>query len=193
MGLKFLNRSEVESVLDFVQQSAAHSFIYPMFVVAAHTGTRRSELMRSQLTDFDSSYLTIREKKRIRGQRSTRRAPLSPRVHEAMAHWRAIHPGGTSTFCLDAIPRSKSGRQQAEPISRNEVNDHFKQTLANTRWQVLRGWHCFRQSFCSNCASQGVGQRIIDSWVGHTTEAMRRRYRHLFPSDECRAIESVFG
>ena len=28
----------------------------------------------------------------------------------------------------------------------------------------------------------GVDQRLIDDWVGHTTEEMRRRYRHLIPS-----------
>jgi hypothetical protein len=57
----------------------------------------------------------------------------------------------------------------------------------------LRGWHALRHSFCSNCAAAGVDQRLIDAWVGHTTEGMRRRYRHLLPNQERQAIQTVFG
>ena len=35
---------------------------------------------------------------------------------------------------------------------------------------------------------RGVDQRIIDEWMGHQTEAMRKRYRHLFPKDRRAAI-----
>src|SRR3712207_8603670 len=57
----------------------------------------------------------------------------------------------------------------------------------------LTGYHVLRHSFVSNCAAAGVDQRLIDAWVGHTTEEMRRRYRHLIPSVEQQAIRSVFG
>lgn len=60
------------------------------------------------------------------------------------------------------------------------------------KWQVLKAWHVLRHSFISCCASRGVDQRLIDKWVGHTTEEMRRRYRHLTPSAEKQAIRSVF-
>ena len=50
-----------------------------------------------------------------------------------------------------------------------------------------------RRSFITNCAVKGVDQRIIDGFVGHTTEDMRRRYTHLFPSSKKAAIETVFG
>jgi integrase len=189
----FLTKAETETLLDYVQSNAAHPFIYPMFVAAAHTGARRSELMRSQLIDLDGTHLTIREKKRVRGQRSTRRVPMSARLRESIDEWRRNHPGGPHTFCLDDIARSKKDRSDLEPLSRDEANDHFKRTLSTSKWKVIRGWHCFRHSFCSNCALQGVDQRIIDAWVGHTTDAMRRRYRHLFPSEECKVIEGVFG
>lgn len=189
----FLDRPQIEELLDYVQENAKHRFIYPMFVAAAHTGARRSELMRSQLLDFEPNHLTIREKKRVRGQRSTRRVPLSDRLTEAINEWKVAHPGGPFSFCVPDIARSKKARTQMGQITRNEMNDHFQRTLAGSKWSVLRGWHCLRHSFCSNCAAQGIEQRVIDSWVGHTTEAMRRRYRHLFPSDEQRALQMVFG
>ena len=33
----FLDRKQIEELLDYVQENAPHSFIYPMFVAAAHT------------------------------------------------------------------------------------------------------------------------------------------------------------
>jgi hypothetical protein len=38
-----------------------------------------------------------------------------------------------------------------------------------------------------------VDQRLIDEWMGHETEEMRRRYRHLFPDVQRQAIETVFA
>lgn len=51
----------------------------------------------------------------------------------------------------------------------------------------------FRHSFASNAARAGVQEAVIDAWLGHTTEEMRRRYRHLFPEQHRSAIDSVFG
>lgn len=189
----FLTKSEIEELLDHVEENAAHPFIYPMVVAAAHSGARRSELMRSRLLDFDSTHFTIREMKRVRGQRSMRRVPMSRRLKDAIRQWKAIHPGGKHTFCLSTIPRSRSNRESPQQLTRDEANDHLKRTLSGGRWKVVRGWHCFRHSFCSNCAMQGIDQRVIDSWVGHTTEAMRRRYRHLYPNHERQLINSVFS
>ena len=78
-------------------------------------------------------------------------------------------------------------------MTRNEANDHFKRLVADSKWQGLRGWHIFRHSFASNCAARGVDQRLIDAWMGHQTDEMGKRYRHLFPNQEQAAILSVFS
>ena len=45
-----------------------------------------------------------------------------------------------------------------------------------------KGWHTFRHSFASNLAGSGrVSQSHIDELMGHQTEDMKVRYRHLFP------------
>jgi hypothetical protein len=36
-------------------------------------------------------------------------------------------------------------------------------------------------------------QRIIDEIVRHTSEEMRRRYRHLTPEVKSQAVATVFG
>jgi integrase len=69
----------------------------------------------------------------------------------------------------------------------------FRSAVKGSCWQVVQGYHMLRRSFASNCALKGVDQRVIDSWMGHQTEPMRRRYRHLFREQEQMAMRSVFG
>ena len=109
-------------------------------------------------------------------------------------NWFAVHPGGTYTFCHSRrVARSRSKTKRADPLTSDQAHDHFERTLKSSKWQKVKGWHCLRHSFISNLASQGIDQRIIDDFVGHTTEQMRRRYRHLFPDVKQAAIDAVFG
>jgi len=74
----FLTKPEVAEFLDFVSKNAYQPFLYPMVAFAAHTGARRSELLRILIDDVDLEGGTalIREKKRMKGKRSTRRVPV---------------------------------------------------------------------------------------------------------------------
>jgi integrase len=179
----YLTASEIEQVLDFVEKKALHPAVYPMLIVAAHTGARRSEILRAEAADFDltTHSVRLRELKRSRGKRTTRTVPLSKRLHRVMTSWLTIQQGQFA-FCLDG-----------SPLTVDEASHHFKQTLLGSKWEKIRGWHVFRHSFISNCASQGIDQRMIDAWTGHQTEEMRKRYRHLFPTVQREALQSVFG
>jgi site-specific recombinase XerD len=77
-------------------------------------------------------------------------------------------------------------------LSPSEAHDHLKRTLAGTKWKVIRGWHVFRHSFVSACASKGIDQRLIQSWCGHMSAEMSARYTHLYPSTQRTALDSVF-
>jgi integrase len=192
----FLTLPQIDELLAFVKGQAGVPFLYPMVAFAAHTGARRSEMLRVRIDDLDFSGQTVllREKKRSKEKRTFRRVPLSPLLTAVLQDWLETHPGGQHLFCQAAeVAHSKKERSGATPVTRDEAHDHFKWTLAGSRWEVLRGWHVFRHSFCSNCAAAGVDQRLIDAWVGHTTEEMRRRYRHLLPNQELQAIQAVFG
>ncbi|MCG8651729.1 MAG: site-specific integrase [Pirellulales bacterium] len=196
----YLDMSQIARLLRDVKRYAAFPFIHPMFTTAACTGARRSELMRSELADIDFTHkvITIREKKRVRGKLTTRRVPIAPPLIKVLRAWVKNHPGGMHTFCHAdvVIERSRKSKQrESGPIALtgDEANCHFRQTVDGSKWEVLKGWHCLRHSFISNCASKGIDQRMIDEWVGHTTESMRRRYRHLFPSTQQDAMQRLFA
>lgn len=190
----YLRRSDLDELLMHVKNTAAHEFIYPLFVMAAHTGARRSEMLRSQRIDFDfdREVVTIRERKRVRGATTTRRVPMSTLLSSTIRDWFVKHPGSTSTFTPDGLQHNQHS-PVSEPLTKDQARDHLKRALAKSKWSKIRGWHCFRHSFISNLACEGIDQRIIDEFVGHTTEQMRRRYRHLFPNVKKDAMLRVFG
>jgi integrase len=167
-----------------------------MFCFAAHTGARRSEIVRVNLDDVDlgAGHALLTEKKRRRGRTSYRRVPLTSFLAEVLSDWKAIHPGGSTLFAKSyqrVGPYLLHGCDSV--ISNAEASYFFSKTLAGSKWQVLRGWHTLRHSFCSCCAARAVDQRLIDAWVGHQTEAMARRYRHIFPQVERAALHTVFS
>lgn len=192
----YLVPTEIDELLAFVKANANHPFIYPMITFAAHTGARRSEMLRAQRNDVDfaGQSVLIREKKRNRGQLTNRRVPLSPLLIEVLREWLAVHPGGQNLFChpLEVV-RCRKKRTEYVPLTRNEAHDHFHRTLADSKWSVLRGWHTLRHSFASNCAAAGVDQRFVNAWMGHMTESMVRRYQHLRPDKQREALDLVFG
>jgi integrase len=182
----YLQASELAELLAHVEKKAPHPWIYPLFCFAAHAGARRSEILRALVADVDftGNTVLVREKKRSRGQRTTRRVPLTPFLKKVLKEWLAVHPGGSALFCHAGIvdrskkrsrttshqnekkrPSSLKGRmanvrkreQQAQgALTRNEVHDHFKRALVGTKWEMMRGLHCLRHSFISACASKGV-------------------------------------
>lgn len=218
----YLRVEEIGRLLDYAKAHAAHAWIHPMLATAAHTGARKGELLRMRVSDVDfaAGVIVIREKKRQTGTRTQRRVPLTSALTAILKDWMSRHPGGPLLFSpAEEVERSKkrsrttghlwkdrpggnedrlSGVRERKrlgilPLTEDEASHHLKQTLARSEWSVIRGWHIFRHSFISACASMGTDQRLIDEWVGHTTEEMRRRYRHLYPSVQRQALDSVFG
>jgi integrase len=191
----FLTVLEIDLLMKHVKANALQPFIYPMFCFAAHTGARRAEMLRSQVhdVDFEESFITLRERKKSHDATTTRRVPMSSFLAGVLKEWMTHHPGGSHTFCQTArVTRSKTTRSAPLPITPDEAHDHFKRTLADSKWARLRGWHVLRHSFISNLAAKGVDERLIDAFAGHTSE-VRKRYIHLLPNVAQAAVKSVFG
>ena len=220
----YLQTSEIAELLAAVKERANHAWIYPLVCMAAHTGMRRSELINARVgdVDFEGGAVIIREKKRVKGKRSTRRAPITPLLREALQGWLAVHPGGHALFChAGEVERSKKrsrttghqggpgraktlksrlatvvmreDRPAPGPLTPSECHDHFRRTLKGSKWQVVRGLHVLRHSVASCLAAAGVDQRIIDDILGHQSLEMQRRYRHLTPELKSQAVVAVFG
>jgi Site-specific recombinase XerD len=216
----YLTNDEIPNFLNYIKEHASQPFLFPMATTAAHTGARRSELCRALLSDvdFEVGTITFREKKRVKGMLTTRRIPLSKFLTLVLQTWVANHPGGKYLFCQKEVARSKKrspttghrGRGRAStiagrlanvslrkidvlPVTVDEASDHLARVVLESEWEHAGRWHMFRHSFVSACASNGTDQRFIDEWVGHQTDEQRRRYRHLTPTSQKKAIAKLFG
>ncbi|MEO1497665.1 MAG: tyrosine-type recombinase/integrase [Planctomycetota bacterium] len=181
----YLTRLEVDRLVDHVSKRPTAAFVYPMFVLAAHTGMRRSELLRAEKSDldFDGRTILVREKKRSRKHAlSFRRVPMTTLVGRTFKSWFAACSVGKHALC----------RIDGQPLAVDTADYHFSAALEGSTWEKVRGFHVFRHSFASNATAEGIDQRMIDSWMGHQTEEMRQRYRHLAPSQQQAAIDTLF-
>lgn len=152
-----------------------------------------------------------------------RRVWMSDRLRAVLSDWLgSAHPGGPFTFCHGQIVarsrkrslttghqsaerrgttclerastvRARTERPGPESLTPKEADHHFTKTIAGTRWEVIKGFHVLRHSFASNLARKGEDQRVIDELMGHQTEEMRKRYRHLFPEQRENAVRKLFA
>ena len=183
----FLSKDQIEEILEFVRTKQTRNlYFYPLIMFAAHTGARLSEIMRSKVSDFvfDVNIVRLWEKKKDKTQETYRNVPMSTKLGEVMTqYWDQTHPGGVYSIC----------RKADSPMLESTLHEAFKWFFRSSKWSVLHGYHIFRHSFASNLARIGEDQRVIDGMMGHQTDEMRLRYRHLFPEQIKNAIKKLFG
>ncbi|HEX4132890.1 MAG TPA: tyrosine-type recombinase/integrase [Pirellulales bacterium] len=177
----YLDADQIAELLNWLKAKPCRPWVYPILVMAAHAGVRRSELLRVTAQDVNLAerIITVHEKKKARGRRTTRSVPISDLLHDALL---PLMDGRKYLF----------GDGQ-KPLSANHAKLTFRRVFRKSKWSVVRGFHVFRHSFISILASKNIDQRIIDDFVGHQTEEQRRRYRHLFPQVTRAAIAQAFG
>lgn len=187
----YLTPHEIARLLASVRANAQEDISFLLHAIPAYTGMRRGEVLRLRWLDLDldEDYLTARSRKQSRQKTETvRRIDMHPELKKELIAWRERRPKGQFVLC-DA--------RTLEPILKDKANRCFWQPMNDTEWCLEKkrhwykvGFHSYRHSFASNLAALNVDQRVIDEWMGHQTEAMRKRYRHLFPKMRRSAIES---
>jgi site-specific recombinase XerD len=181
----WLDQEQTLECLAWVEEHGCYPFIHPLFAFAAYTGARRSEMLCSERDDwdFEAGVVSIRQKKANKSRTFTRRnVTIHPALADVMRRWFKHHPGGPWTIAT-------ADGARIVPMS---ATKYFRRTVRGGKWSVLRGWHVFRHSLASNMASAGVDQRVINEMLGHHTDEMERRYRHLLPRTQAQALHGLF-
>jgi integrase len=104
----FLSRQQIEEVLEFARAKKTRSaYVYPLMVFVAHTGARRSEVVRSRVEDlkFDDGHVVIREKKKSQARETYRRVPMSSLLRGVMpgSRFRVVTSGVSKTGGLASL------------------------------------------------------------------------------------------
>jgi integrase len=187
----YLTPQEIGGLLETVRERAHEDVSFPLHAIPAYTGMRRGEVLKLRWieVDLEDDFITARSRKQSRKKTETvRRIDMHPELKRELVTWREQRPKGQYVIC-DA--------KTLEPLRPDLANRYFWQPMRKTDWCLdgkhnwfKIGFHTYRHSFASNLAAAGVDQRVIDEFMGHQTEAMRRRYRHLYPKARRSAIES---
>jgi integrase len=187
----YLDPKEIAGLLALVRERADEDFAHLLHVLPAFTAIRRGELLRLRWQDIDlgAGIITARSRKQSNQDEETSRdIDMHPELLLELAKWRERRPKGQFLICR---------RDGLLPLESNDANRVFWQPLRGTSWQLdgKRNWfkigfHTYRHSLATNLAAAGKDQRIIDEILGHQTEAMRKRYRHLSPLRRREVIES---
>lgn len=187
----FLSPQEIAGLLSLVNQRAVDHRSFMLHVIPAYTGMRRGEILRLAWADvdFEHGYVTARSRKQSQRRHETqRRIDLHAELKQHLSDWRKQRSKGQWVI---------SDGKTSNELRPDQANLLFWKPMRHTCWCLnsSRNWfkigfHTYRHSFASNLASLGVDQRVIDEFMGHQTEEMRKRYRHLFPKQRRSAIES---
>ena len=137
----YLRPAEITELLEYVKTRPVSPWVLPMFVFAAYTGARRSEIVRALPSDIDlpNGFITLRERKRDKTKTTTRRVPISPVLRESLVQWMKDRTNGKTLFC----------KGDGKAIAPREAHNYFQRALRTSRWSVIRGWHALRHSFVS--------------------------------------------
>ena len=179
MRFRYLTTDEIAELLDLAESSILHPFL----TVLAYTGMRRGEALSLEWSDVDLKRKKIFVKSRKQSTTAEftgRDIDIHPKLLTILKRHKRASKKGKFVFCDEKLG----------PWHRDKVHREFKNLTAGTSFEGI-GFHCLRHSFASNLAALGVDQRIIDHFMGHQTEEMRRRYQHLFPASRRKAIDSL--
>ncbi len=175
---RILTLEEIEQLLALVKGYAVH---VPL-AIAAYCGARRSEIARLTCAhvDFRNSTITFASKKQSRRKKATRRrVEIHPRLLPILQAHR-LKVGGRGYL----FPGT-SGH-----VSKSTMHGNLVRVVKETHFQGI-GWHTLRHSMASNLARAGVDQRVINDILGHVSNEMARRYRHLFPDQRHGAMQQL--
>lgn len=175
---RYLTQEELKRLLEMAKDSEIHAFI----AVAAYTGMRFSEIRRLKWNDVDF----VSQKILARGYKgsqteveSARHIPIHPALIDILQQHR--QEGSSAWLFSD---------ENGERHPKDFYYWRLQKLTDGTEFEGVR-FHTFRHSFASNLAIKGVDQRLIDEWMGHQTEEMRKRYQHLFPEAQRKEISRL--
>ncbi|MGH9506824.1 MAG: tyrosine-type recombinase/integrase [Terriglobales bacterium] len=156
----------------------------PAFLLALHTGMRRSEQYRRiawDCVDFRRRQLTIPKTK----NGSIRYIPLDDTAIEALL---ALRDRGDGTGPVIVAARGGHGKLAGEALK--TPREWFAAACARAGVPDFT-WHSLRHSFASRLIMAGVSLAKVKELMGHKSYAMTLRYAHLAPDHLLDAVKTL--
>lgn len=179
---RILYPQEIEELVQLARGRTVHA---PL-VVAAYTGARRGEIARLTWADvdFNKHQLTLWSRKQSREETFTPRKIEIAKPLFSVLQTHKLKTGGCGYLF--------AGRLANTHISPHTLSTNLGRVVKGTDFEGI-GWHTLRHTLASNMARANIDPREINEIMGHVSESMARRYRHLFPEQRKGVIDRAFG
>lgn len=170
----------------------------PLFIVAAFTGLRASELRGLTWKDVDlkANELHVTQRADLfnkigapKSARSQRTVPFGPFVSNILKEWKLACPPGDLVF-----PTKKGSIEGlSNIIQRGLIPTVSAAGLVMDGKAKYHGMHVFRHFHASWCIDRGLPPKVIQERLGHSSITLTfDRYGHLFPrADDSQELEQA--
>lgn len=168
---------------------------WAMFLTAALTGLRQSELLGLQWRDVDFDARRIRARRsyvrghlgRPKSRHSSRSVPMAPQVEAALRrHWARSRLQGPEDLVFG---HPRTGRA----LNASAIDRWFKNALIAAHVRKGR-FEDLRHTFGTRLAANGVPIRTIQEWMGHEDIRTTQIYADYEPREyEIEAANEAFS
>jgi integrase/recombinase XerD len=175
----------VEEIWRIIEQVHRPGCSVCLSVIAA-CGLRLLEGVRLQVTQIDSAGMQLL----IRGGKGNkdRAVPLPSRTLSLLrAHWR-LHRDPTWLF--PGTPR-QGQRYATAPIDESGLQKAFRKAVSAAGVTKPATIHSLRHSWATHLVENGVSERVVQLWMGHTSPTTTAIYTHLTQPVEQRAAKAL--
>jgi len=199
--IHFLNHAELEVLLQACPDTEIGRLDRTLYLVAAMTGLRQSELLDLQWRHIDWPAAKVRIFKTK--SRKMRSVPLAERAaRELERHFQRstaqgdddlvfVHPQlGTRLDASRLLKRLKSN------LSDGQIGGFEEREYKGGKVKIvpILTFHDLRHTFGTTCAAAGIPLRTIMEWMGHKDIKTTMVYAHYAPSEEeAKLIERAFA
>jgi integrase len=199
VGVDIPAPDEVAAILEAAKQIANGRF-RPIFVTAAFTGLRASELrgLRWDDVDLKKNELHVRQRAdrfkeigRPKSQAGERTVPFGSFVANTLKEWKLRSPKSE----LGLVFPNGAGNVEdlVNIVKRGLIPAGVKAGLVKGGNAKYRGMHLFRHFYASWCIDRNLPPKVIQERLGHASITITYdRYGHLFPrGDDAEEIDAA--
>jgi integrase len=170
---RFLSTEEAEHLLNECHNGPPH--LYPLVLLALHTGMRWSELRHLRWQDMDFKREEVRVEnmeEHLTKSGKVRAIPMTRTVKEYFSEKRGIG------FLF--------GNPNGKPLK--QLHKSFHSACRRAGIENFR-FHDSRHTFASHMTMKGVPSRSVQELLGHGSGRMTERYSHLSPQHMHEAVK----
>jgi integrase len=198
--IHFLNHVQLEKLLRTCADDAIGRLDKTLYLVAAMTGLRESELLdlRWRHVDWPAAKIRIFKTK----SRKMRSVPLAERAARELEHHfqRSAYQGDDQLVFVHPdsgrrLDRSRVLKRLKANLTSGKIGEFEERTYKGDKVKTVPvlTFHDLRHTFGTTCAAAGIPLRTIMEWMGHKDIKTTMVYAHYAPSDEeAKLIERAF-